>query len=127
MPWTLDSDRPIWAQLVERLKTQIVSGYYPPGSRLPTVRDLAAQASVNPNTMQKAFTELERTGLVVTMRTSGRIVTQDTGRILQARAELASEQLEQFWEQMGQLGFSQEEIWALLNQKKEKEGGHGHE
>lgn len=127
MPWTLDSDRPIWAQLVERLKTQIVSGYYPPGSRLPTVRDLAAQASVNPNTMQKAFTELERTGLVVTMRTSGRIVTQDTGRILQARAELASEQLEQFWEQMGRLGFSQEEIWTLLNQKKEKEGGHGHE
>lgn len=127
MPWTLDSDRPIWAQLVERLKTQIVSGYYPPGSRLPTVRDLAAQASVNPNTMQKAFTELERTGLVVTMRTSGRIVTQDTDRILQARAELASEQLEQFWEQMGRLGFSQEEIWTLLNQKKEKEGGHGHE
>ena len=127
MPWTLDSDRPIWAQLVERLKTQIVSGYYPPGSRLPTVRDLAAQASVNPNTMQKAFTELERTGLVVTMRNSGRIVTQDTGRILQARAELASEQLEQFWEQMGRLGFSQEEIWTLLNQKKEKEGGHGHE
>lgn len=127
MPWTLVSDQPIWAQLVERLKTQIVSGYYSPGSRLPTVRDLAAQASVNPNTMQKAFTELERTGLVVTMRTSGRIVTQDTGRILQARAELASEQLEQFWEQMGRLGFSQEEIWTLLNQKKEKEGGHGHE
>ena len=58
MPWELDSDRPIYAQIVDRLKHEIVSGFYPPGSRLPSVRDLAAQASVNPNTMQKAFTEL---------------------------------------------------------------------
>ena len=57
MPWELDSDRPIYAQIVDRLKHEIVSGFYPPGSRLPSVRDLAAQASVNPNTMQKAFTE----------------------------------------------------------------------
>ena len=127
MAWELDSERPIYAQLAEKIKMGIISGQYPAGSWLPSVRELAAEAAVNPNTMQKAFTELERTGLVVTMRTSGRIVTQDTGRILQARAELASEQLEQFWEQMGRLGFSQEEIWTLLNQKKEKEGGHGHE
>ena len=78
MPWELDSDRPIYTQIVDRLKHEIVSGFYPPGSRLPSVRDLAAQASVNPNTMQKAFTELERTGLIVTRRTSGRTVTEDT-------------------------------------------------
>ncbi len=89
MPWELDSDRPIYTQIVDRLKHEIVSGFYPPGSRLPSVRDLAAQASVNPNTMQKAFTELERTGLIVTRRTSGRTVTEDTALIEQVRSELA--------------------------------------
>ena len=73
MTWTLDADRPIYAQLVDRIRIQIVSGQYPPGSRLPSVRELAAQASVNPNTMQRAFGELERSGLVVTQRTFGRI------------------------------------------------------
>ena len=63
MAWTLDSDRPIFLQIVERIQTDIVSGRYQPGDKLPSVRDLAAEASVNPNTMQKAFAELERTGL----------------------------------------------------------------
>ena len=87
MAWTLQSDRPIYAQLVERLKTEIVSGVYPPGRRLPSVRELAATASVNPNTMQKAFAELERTGLIITMRTSGRVVTEDTAMINETRRE----------------------------------------
>lgn len=123
MAWTLDSDRPIYAQIVERLKLQIVSGNYPPGARLPSVRELAAQASVNPNTMQKAFTELERTGLIVTLRTSGRIVTQDGERIAGARRELAQEQVRRFWEQMTQLGYDREQILSLLLET----GGNTHE
>ena len=123
MAWTLDSDRPIYAQIVERLKLQIVSGNYPPGARLPSVRELAAQASVNPNTMQKAFTELERTGLIVTLRTSGRIVTQDGERIAGARRELAQEQVRFFWEQMTQLGYNREQILSLLLET----GGNTHE
>ena len=123
MAWTLDSDRPIYAQIVERLKLQIVSGNYPPGARLPSVRELAAQASVNPNTMQKAFTELERTGLIVTLRTSGRIVTQDGERIAVARRELAQEQVRFFWEQMTQLGYNREQILSLLLET----GGNTHE
>lgn len=123
MAWTLDSDRPIYAQIVERLKLQIVSGNYPPGARLPSVRELAAQASVNPNTMQKAFTELERTGLIVTLRTSGRIVTQDGERIAGARRELAQEQVRLFWEQMTQLGYDREQILSLLLET----GGNTHE
>ncbi len=115
MAWTLDSDRPIYAQLVERLKTDIVSGIYPAGARLPSVRELAATAAVNPNTMQKAFTELERTGLIITMRTSGRMVTEDTAMINQTRKELALEQVCLFLTQMQKLGFGKEEIIELLN------------
>ena len=77
MAWNLDSDRPIYAQILERIQRQIVSGEYAPGTKIPSVRELAAQAGVNPNTMQKALSELERSGLVVTMRTSGRVVTED--------------------------------------------------
>lgn len=124
MAWTLQSDRPIYAQLVERLKTEIVSGIYPPGGRLPSVRELAATASVNPNTMQKAFAELERKGLIITMRTSGRIVTEDTSMINETRRELAEEQISQFLTQMNNLGFDRAEIIQLLSEHK---GGDGHE
>ena len=124
MAWTLQSDRPIYAQLVERLKTEIVSGVYPPGGRLPSVRELAATASVNPNTMQKAFAELERTGLIITMRTSGRIATEDTSMINETRRELAEEQISQFLTQMNNLGFDRAEIIQLLSEHK---GGDGHE
>ncbi|HJA30738.1 MAG TPA: GntR family transcriptional regulator [Candidatus Eisenbergiella pullicola] len=124
MAWTLQSDRPIYAQLVERLKTEIVSGVYPPGGRLPSVRELAATASVNPNTMQKAFAELERTGLIITMRTSGRVVTEDTAMINETRRELAEEQISQFLTQMNNLGFDRAEIIAMLSEHK---GGDIHE
>lgn len=124
MAWTLQSDRPIYAQLVERLKTEIVSGVYPPGRRLPSVRELAATASVNPNTMQKAFAELERTGLIITMRTSGRVVTEDTAMINETRRELAEEQISQFLTQMNNLGFDRAEIIAMLSEQK---GGDSHE
>ena len=124
MAWTLLSDRPIYAQLVERLKTEIVSGVYPPGGRLPSVRELAATASVNPNTMQKAFDELERTGLIITMRTSGRVVTEDTAMINETRRELAEGQISQFLTQMNNLGFDRAEIIAMLSEHK---GGDSHE
>ena len=64
MPWNLDSDRPIYLQLMERIQHDIISGSYKPGDKLPSVRELAMEASVNPNTMQKALSELERIGLV---------------------------------------------------------------
>ena len=121
MAWELDSDRPIYAQIVERLKLEIVSGLYAPGARLPSVRELAAAAGVNPNTMQKAFSELERTGLIITPRTSGRIVTEDKQMIFNARMELAEEQIVLFLTKMQSLGFHREEIIQLLSEKKEEE------
>lgn len=124
MAWTLDSDRPIYAQLEERIKTDIVSGVYGPGTRLPSVRELALSAAVNPNTMQKAFADLERTGLIITMRTSGRVVTEDTAMIKQTRLELAQQQVDQFLTRMRRLGFTPAEIIQLLSDRK---GGKGYE
>ena len=92
MEWELQGDRPIWLQLTEQIQLRIVSGEYPAGERLPSVRDLAAEAAVNPNTMQKALTELERGGLVYSQRTSGRFITQDQQLIQQLKQRLAREE-----------------------------------
>lgn len=70
MAWELNADRPVYAQILEIIQTRIISGIYTPGSRLPSVRELAAEASVNPNTMQRAFVELEKSGLITTDRKS---------------------------------------------------------
>lgn len=115
MAWELDNDRPIYAQLVERIQMQIVSGQYPPGGKLPSVRDLAAAAAVNPNTMQKAFAELERSGLIVTQRTNGRNVTEDEQRIKDIRSGLARQQMEHFLVGMKELGYTKTEVMELLD------------
>ena len=116
MAWNLDSDRPIFLQIVERIQMDIISGKYAPGDKLPSVRDLAGEAAVNPNTMQKAFTELERTGLVYSMRTSGRYITEDTTMIEELKASLAREKINEFLELMQKLGYKNEEILSLMNQ-----------
>lgn len=121
MTWILNSDRPIYAQLVEKLQMQIVSGFYHPGDRLPSVRDLAQEASVNPNTMQKAFSELERCGLILTRRTSGRIVTEDIDMIGKIKLELAKENIKAFLENMKQLGFAENEIVTLIEEITKEE------
>lgn len=117
MAWNLDADRPIYAQLVERIQMQIVSGHYPPGGRLPSVRELAGVAAVNPNTMQKAFAELERSGLIVTQRTNGRTVTEDEELIKSIRAGMAKEQVQDFFTKMKELGYTEQEAVELLKQQ----------
>ena len=114
MAWDLDTDRPIYAQLVERIQMQIVSGQYLPGVRLPSVRELAMVAAVNPNTMQKAFAELERSGLVITQRTNGRTVTEDTELIGDIKTGLAKEQVNAFFSKMSELGYTQKEASDLI-------------
>ena len=83
---------------------------------MASVRDLAAEASVNPNTMQRAFAELERMGLVYSRRTSGRFITEDQEMINTLRAEIATEKVKVFFEAMQQLGFSKEETLSLVGQ-----------
>ena len=85
MEWNIADDRPIWIQLSEQLTAQIASGMYQPGQRLPSVREFAADAGVNPNTMQRALADLEGKGLILTNRTAGRSVTQDMEVIKQLR------------------------------------------
>lgn len=123
MAWKLNSDRPIYAQLVERLQTQIVSGQYPPGGKLPSVRELSAVAAVNPNTMQKAFAELERSGLIVTQRTNGRTVTENEELIRTIRHNLAKEQVLSFFSGMEELGFSRKEMLELIEKYYEERKG----
>lgn len=120
MAWELDSDRPIYSQLVERIQVLVVSGYYEPGSRLPSVRELAAEAAVNPNTMQKAFAELEHSGLIITQGTNGRTVTEDTGLISEVRGRLAQKHIGDFCNSMKQLGYTQMQTMELLQDTLQK-------
>ena len=120
MAWILTSDRPIFLQIVERIQLDIVSGVYNPGDKLPSVRDLANEAAVNPNTMQKAFQELERSGLVYAVRTSGRFITEDVNMIEALKSNLAAEKINEFLKNMKQIGFGDDEILALM--KKAREG-----
>lgn len=125
MAWNLDTDRPIYAQVVERIQMQIVSGYYPPGGKLPSVRELAAVAAVNPNTMQKAFAELERNGLIITQRTNGRTVTEDTELIKGIRRSLAKEYVDLYFSQMKNLGYLRREAVEMIEERKTEEGEEG--
>mgnify|MGYP001222689650 FL=1 len=114
MSWNLDSSRPIYAQIIEKVSLDIVSGKYQPGDKLPSVRDLATQAGVNPNTMQKALSELERENLVHSAGTSGRFITEDKAMIEKMREELASTQIKKFLNKMSQMGFDYEKTITLL-------------
>ena len=105
MSWNLDSERPIYTQIIERITLDIISGIYAPGARLPSVRDLAQNAGVNPNTMQKALSELERTGLLFSQRTSGRFVTEELAMIEKTKTQLAAQQIREFLEKMQRIGF----------------------
>ena len=116
MSWNLDSQRPIYVQIVERVQLDIITARYAPGSRLPSVRELTAQAAVKPNTMQKALSELESGGLIYAQRTSGRFVTEDLEKIRGAKEQLASMQIREFIRRMKRLGLTQEEIMNLFQQ-----------
>ena len=122
MKWQFSGDAPIYSQLIEQIKVGIVSGAFPPGERLASVRDLAVEAGVNPNTMQRALTELERDGLVYSQRTAGRFVTEDTAMIESAKRKLADRQIQNFLMAMTRLGFEKEEILTLVRRENTGEG-----
>lgn len=120
MIWSFNDDRPIYSQLIEHIKLGIISGEWQQGTKLPSVRDMAQEAGVNPNTMQRAFAELERDGLVYSKRTSGRYITEDSGMIERIRDDIANENISKFIESMEKLGFSPEQ--RLTAFKKAVEG-----
>ena len=125
MALKLNPERQIWLQLVDVLKFRIVSGQYPAGVKLPSVRELAAEAGVNPNTMQRALAEMEREGLMFTNRTSGRYVTEDREMIGKVREQIAGERITEFLSGMSQLGFTEQDIVALLEKRSGEEKNNG--
>ena len=120
MAWSLQSDRPLYAQLVGQLQRMIVTGVYPAGSRLPSVRELAAEAAVNPNTMQRALVKLEEDGLIFTQRTSGKYVTEEQEKIMKKKKEMAEQLIFQFMEDMSHLGYTKEQTMTMINRTEEK-------
>lgn len=125
MAWDLKSDRPIYAQLIEQIQLLIVSGIYPAGSKLPSVRDMAADAAVNPNTMQRALSQLESEGLLYSQRTSGRFVTEDVDKIMQIKNSLAVEVIQEFLNKMNQLGYDRQQTLSLLDRIMKEEERNG--
>ena len=118
MEWTFRGDAPIYTQLYEQLTLAIVSGAFQPGARLPAVRELAVDAGVNPNTVQRALSELERSGLVFSQRTSGRFVTEDAERIEQERQKMAEGQARSFLTAMEKLGYNRIQTVMLLEKMR---------
>ena len=118
MPWTMSSERPIYLQLVDRIKRQIVAGTYGPGERFPAVRELALEAAVNPNTMQRALAALEAEGLLITSRTAGRTVTSEEAVIKDMKEKIAEEEYERFYQSMKELGYDDEGIREFIKNAK---------
>ena len=126
MSWEFQDHLPIYAQLMDTLKRRIITGRYLPGEKLPSVRELAAEAGINPNTVQRAFSELEREGLIYTQRATGKYVTENADEIKSARQALAKTQVADFLRAMQSLGFSVGDVIVLLQSFNESEEESSH-
>ena len=118
----VDDARPIWVQLVESFRLRIVSGQWAPGTRIPSVRELASDAGVNPNTIQRALAELDRTGLTSAERTSGRFVTADPHVLDEVRRELATGSTDTYIAALTGLGLGLESAIALMTERWDAQG-----
>lgn len=123
MNWQFDGNLPIYTQIVYKYRLAIASGELKPGEKLAAVRDIAFQAGVNPNTMQRAFQELERLGLVFTQRSSGRFVTEDMDVISETRKKLAEEFVSGFLKSMSDLGLGRKQIIEMIKEEREENNG----
>ncbi len=121
MKWEFKSGVPIYLQIITTLKMKIAGGDLPPGSQVKPVRELAMEAGVNPNTMQRALTLLEQEGLLYTLRTSGRFVTEDREVLKKMRETLSEEHIKEMFEALGKLGMSGEEIVDAVASYEKKE------
>ena len=105
---------PIYIQIINKIKMRILTGGWSPRERIPAVRELAVEFGVNPNTMQRSLSELEREGLLYSERTAGRFITKDKQLIEQMRNQMANEAIEAFIAQMEQMGYNRGDIIQLL-------------
>lgn len=123
MSYEFDNHAPIYLQLIELFSQKIVNGSWPAGDRVASVRELAMEFGVNPNTVQRALAEMEREGMMYTERTSGRFITQDQQLISDTRQQLAEEKIDQFINQMQGLGLGRDELKQLIDRKWGKNNG----
>ncbi len=121
----IDDSRPIWAQLVDEVRRLIASGEWPPGGKIPSVRELALEFGANPNTVQKALVEIDRLGLTTTERTVGRFVTTDHESVAAARSALAETSADHFIDAMSGIGLEPATAIALLEQRWAQRAAHG--
>ncbi len=125
MEWNFEAGVPIYSQIVEIIRRGIISGQYPPGSKMPSVRELAMEAGVNPNTMHRALSELERDELLRTERTNGKFVTEDEGVLRKLRKKMTRQMIATLIENLHQLGLSdeqiEEELRAYVMKEREEE------
>lgn len=117
----LSENMPIYVQIMNSVKEAIAAGELAPSSRVPSVRELARDFEVNPNTMQRALNELEREGLLVSERTSGRFVTADKNLIDELKNEMAAKTTDDFRKEMAALGFSDDEMMDFFRERCRKE------
>lgn len=114
MSFDFNSDTPIYLQLIDLIKMQIIRKEYRPLDKLPSVRELSLKYSVNPNTIQKALGELENMGLIVTERTNGKFVTGDENLIREVSNQTVKEMVHDFYNSMSSLGLEKSEILKIL-------------
>ncbi|HEX2938087.1 MAG TPA: GntR family transcriptional regulator [Ruminiclostridium sp.] len=119
------SASPIYIQIIGEIKREIVSGERQPGSKVETVRDMAQEMGVNPNTVQRAFAQLEREGLMYTERTTGRFITSDVDLIKKVKEESVVSSIAEFVGLMQKSGFSKDDILRLVQNYLEGDGSNG--
>jgi GntR family transcriptional regulator len=109
-----DNNMPIYIQIMTHVKKMVITGKLGPGDKIDSVRELAAELQINPNTIQRTFQELEREGIVETRRGMGRYVTSEESTIMRLKKEMAGDMLERFVLGMKELGFDDSDILALV-------------
>ncbi len=120
MKYEFDPNLPIYLQVMEEMKKSILKKEYLPGHKIPSVRELALEYSINPNTIQKALSELEREGLLTSVRAVGKFVVEDLNVIENLRKEKAHQAVLNYYEQMSELGYDQEGMIQMIKQFKEE-------
>lgn len=116
MSWKITNDKPVYTQLEDEIELRIINGTYTAGTKMLSVRDLASEAVVNPNTMQKALSNLEQKGLIITQRTSGRYVTSDEELILRRKKEYIHNACKDLFDISKRLGITKQELINLINE-----------
>lgn len=119
MAWKFSSDKPVYLQISDKIVKKVLSGEYPVGEQIPTVRQIALEAAVNPNTVQHAFSELENEGLIISKGTMGRFVTEDTEIISVCKHRMAEQLVNDFVKSMGQLSVTKEQAIKMIEEAME--------